>query len=90
MDRVALAQLWRALGQHDVLARLSEIAVPTTWVAGTRDVVHPPASVAAVCDRIPDSRFVEIDAPHMAPLANPRALAQAIRGHLSWAAVHAE
>lgn len=86
VDRVSLVQTWRALGQHDVLARLTEISVPTTWVAATRDVVHSPASIAAACKLIPNSRFVEIDGPHMAPLANPQALAQAIRHHLSWAA----
>lgn len=90
VDHVSLAQNWRALGRHDVLARLPQISVPTTWVAATRDAVHSPASVAPVCKLIPNSRFVEIDGPHMAPLASPQALAQAIRDHLSWAAGQAD
>jgi pimeloyl-ACP methyl ester carboxylesterase len=88
VDPVSFAENWRALGQHDVLARLPEIRVPTTWVAATRDVVHSPASIAALCDLIPTARFVAIDGPHMAPLGSPEALGEAIRGHLSWSAAY--
>jgi 3-oxoadipate enol-lactonase len=84
MDELSFARTWRALARHDVLARLAELSVPTTWVAATRDLVHSPESIAAVCEIIPQSRFVVIDAPHMAPLAKPEALAQAIREHLAW------
>jgi 3-oxoadipate enol-lactonase len=84
MDEVSFARTWRALARHDVLGRLTELSVPTTWVAATRDPVHPPESIAAVCEVIPGARFVVIDGPHMAPLASPHALAPAIREHLAW------
>jgi 3-oxoadipate enol-lactonase len=84
IDRSTVAGYWRALGGHDVVDRLAEITVPTTWVVGSRDVVHPPDEIAAIIDRLPCGRMVVIDAPHMAPLAAPESFSMAVQEHFGW------
>jgi 3-oxoadipate enol-lactonase len=79
-----LAGYWRALADHDVLERLAEINVPTTWVVGNRDIVHPPEEIAAIIHRLPKGRMVVIDAPHMAPLAAPEGFSMAVQEHFGW------
>ena len=46
-----------ALGAHDTLGRLSQIAVPTLVLAGGLDMITPPRYGRAVADAIPGARF---------------------------------
>ncbi|PRZ42322.1 3-oxoadipate enol-lactonase [Antricoccus suffuscus] len=84
MDTGALADTWRALGGHDVWARLGEIAAPATCLAGTHDVSSPPAIVRKMAAGLAQSRYCEIDAPHMAHLENPVAFSDAVNAHFEW------
>jgi pimeloyl-ACP methyl ester carboxylesterase len=79
-----LADTWRAIGSHDVRDRLGAITVPTTCVAGVHDVSSPLPVMRDLAARIPGSRLVELDAPHMAFLESPGEFAEAVRDHLVW------
>ncbi|OLT15464.1 hypothetical protein BJF78_01935 [Pseudonocardia sp. CNS-139] len=81
-----LADTWRAIGTHDVRDRLAEIRVPTTCLAGRGDVSSPLPVMQDLAARVPGSRLVELDAPHMAFLERPAEFAAAIQEHLAWAA----
>jgi 3-oxoadipate enol-lactonase len=85
MDSGALADTWRAIGTHDVLARLGEIRVPTTCIAGTRDLSTPMDVMRDLAARLPHARLVEMDAPHMAFLERPREFSAAVLEHMAWA-----
>jgi 3-oxoadipate enol-lactonase len=89
MDPGALADTWRAIGTHDVLERLGEIRVPTTCIAGTRDLSTPMDVMRDLAARLPDARLVEMDAPHMAFLERPREFSVAVLEHLAWAGTQA-
>jgi len=84
MNTGALADTWRAVAGHDVFDRLGEISVPTTCIAGTRDVSTPLTVMAQLADGLPQSRLVELDAPHMAHLERPAEFSEAVRSHLRW------
>jgi pimeloyl-[acyl-carrier protein] methyl ester esterase len=47
------------LERSDLRARLSQLAVPSVWIAGRRDRLVPPAAMAWSAERC-DGRFVEI------------------------------
>lgn len=85
MDAGALADTWRAIAGHDVLDRLAEIRVPTTCIAGRQDLSTPLPVMRELAVGLPDSRLVELDAPHMAFLERPVEFAAAVREHLAWA-----
>jgi pimeloyl-ACP methyl ester carboxylesterase len=85
MDPGALADTWRAIGTHDVLERLGEIRVPTTCIAGRRDLSTPMDVMRDLAARLPGARLVEMDAPHMAFLERPREFSAAAVEHLAWA-----
>jgi len=56
----------------DTTASLNRIQVPTLILVGEEDVVTPPASAAAMHDRIPNSQMALIpQAGHMSNLENP-------------------
>ncbi|MBO9577464.1 MAG: alpha/beta fold hydrolase [Microbacteriaceae bacterium] len=82
-DPTAIARYWRMLAGHDLRARLGEIAVPVTVVAGTGDVSVTPAIARELEDGIADARLVELDGPHMLHLEAPEAFAAAVREHLA-------
>lgn len=88
-DPGALADTWRAIGTHDVLERLGEIRVPTTCIAGTRDLSTPMDVMRDLAARLADARLVEMDAPHMAFLERPREFSAAVLEHLAWAGTRA-
>lgn len=81
----ALADTWRAIGEHDVVDRLGEIRVPVTCLAGRQDLSTPLAVMRDLAERLPDARLVELDAPHMAFLEKPREFSAAVADHLAWA-----
>ncbi|MGH3387150.1 MAG: alpha/beta fold hydrolase [Nocardioidaceae bacterium] len=79
------AEVWRAIAGHDAGDRLREVEVPTTCIAGTYDVSTPPEVVAALAEQLPNSRLVQLDAPHMGFLESPAEFREAILAHLAWA-----
>jgi len=84
VDPGSFADVWRAIANHDVLDRLGEITVPTTCLAGKRDVSTPPQELVTLAEHLPNARYVEIDAPHMALLECPDGFRRAVRDHLAW------
>jgi pimeloyl-ACP methyl ester carboxylesterase len=84
MDAGALADTWRAIGTHDVLDRLGEISAPVTCIAGRVDLSTPLDVMRDLAAKLPNSRLVELDAPHMAFLERPAEFAASVRAHLSW------
>lgn len=65
-DQGVMASRLRALESFDVTDRLWRIDVPTLVLAGTRDVVVPPARQRALADSIPGARFETVpDAGHI-------------------------
>ena len=81
----SMAAMWRALAGHDITDELARLTMPVTIVAGTRDVVHPPAEQAGLAASLPLAQLIEIDAQHMSPLDEPDLFSAAIATHLEWA-----
>lgn len=68
-----------ALQAMDFRAGLSGIAVPTTVVVGSRDLLTPPRLGRALAAAIPGARLVEVPgAGHMLPFEEPDRLAELI------------
>lgn len=59
-DQGVVASRIRSLESYDVTERLWQIETPTLVLAGTRDVVVPPARQRALADAIPGARFETI------------------------------
>ncbi|HVB06266.1 MAG TPA: alpha/beta hydrolase [Acidimicrobiales bacterium] len=82
MDPFAFADGWRAIGGHDVAARLGELDLPLTCLAGRRDLAAPPERLLAIAEAVSGARFVVLEAPHIVHLEEPEAFATAIAAHL--------
>ena len=68
-----------ALQAMDLRAGLATVAVPTTVVVGTRDLLTPPRLGRGLATAIPGARLVELpDAGHMLPYEEPDRLAEII------------
>ncbi|HEV7535425.1 MAG TPA: alpha/beta fold hydrolase, partial [Acidimicrobiia bacterium] len=68
-----------ALQAMDFRAALAQVAVPTTVVVGTRDLLTPPRLGRALAAAIPGARLVEVPgAGHMLPYEDPDLLAALI------------
>jgi pimeloyl-ACP methyl ester carboxylesterase len=68
-----------ALQAMDFRAGLAGVAVPTTVVVGTRDLLTPPRLGRALAAAIPGARLVEVPgAGHMLPFEEPDRLAEII------------
>lgn len=85
MDPYAYADMWRAMGEHQVLGALDTVSCPVTVLAGFADASVPVAAAREMQERIPGSRFEVIEAPHMAHLETPGLVIAAIARHLAWA-----
>ena len=85
LDPACFADQWRAIAGHDATARLGEIAVPTTALAGTADRASPPERTRVISDGVQRGRLVVLEGPHMMHLERPRELSAAIADHLRWA-----
>lgn len=78
-----IADDWRAIADHDVLDRLGSLAgIPTTCLAGTRDLSSPVPALEALADGIPGARLVLTDLPHMGFLESPTEFSALVREHL--------
>jgi 3-oxoadipate enol-lactonase len=84
LDPGSFADGWRAIAGHDVRARLPEIDVPVTCIAGTADAASPVLRTQDVADRVKNSRLVILDGPHMMHLERPAEFSAAVREHLRW------
>lgn len=79
----AIADAWRAIGDHDVLGRLGEIRVPTVCIAGSRDLSTPLSAMQAIADGVPGARLEVIDTPHMGFLEDPEVFHATVARHLT-------
>lgn len=76
-------QVCEALAEFDVRDRLGEITAPVLAIAGSADVVTPPAALRQIADGVQDGRLVELDGvAHLAPVEQPRRVAALILEHL--------
>ncbi|WP_374999705.1 alpha/beta fold hydrolase [Aeromicrobium sp. CTD01-1L150] len=64
------ARLALGVAEHGRVS-LSGIDVPTTFVAGRRDLLTSAASMRSAADRVTGSRFLQLDATHFIPLEHP-------------------
>ncbi len=58
--------------------QLPDIDVPTTILAGRRDLAVPLIAVRDLAVRLPNARLIELDAGHLVPFEAPQAVADAI------------
>lgn len=78
-DDESYARCCEALAQHDVRARLAEIAVPTLAIWGEHDTVSPEPLAAEIAERVQHGRTRRIaDAGHLPPAEQPDATAAAL------------
>ena len=85
LDPACFADGWRAIGGHDIVARLGEIAVPTTALAGSADSASTVARTRVISEGVPGARLVVLDGPHMMHLEHPHEFGAALAEHLRWA-----
>jgi pimeloyl-ACP methyl ester carboxylesterase len=72
-----------ALVHFDRRAGLAQLQVPALCLAGTADMVSPPAVVEQMARRLPQSQYLALEgAGHLAPFEQPEAFAQAVRDFL--------
>lgn len=71
-----------ALKTLNYLDELPRIAVPTLFIAGTHDMGAPLAAMQDMHARVPQSRFVELDAAHVSNLERPAEFNAALRDFL--------
>jgi pimeloyl-ACP methyl ester carboxylesterase len=69
-----------ALSDMNLWHAVANLTVPTLVVAGERDRLTPPAHARRIADELPDPAGLVVlpDTGHMAPLEQPRELADAI------------
>jgi pimeloyl-ACP methyl ester carboxylesterase len=85
LEPACFADGWLAIAGHDIVARLGEIAVPTSALAGSADAASPVSRMQQISERVPGARFVVLDGPHMLHLERPVEFAAALSEHLRWA-----
>jgi 3-oxoadipate enol-lactonase len=85
LDPAVFAEYWRAIGGHDVVARLGEISAPTTALAGTEDAASPVERSRALSEGVQRGRLVVMAGPHMMALEHPVEFGAELAEHLRWA-----
>jgi pimeloyl-ACP methyl ester carboxylesterase len=79
----AIAQNRAVMARRDQRAFVPGLALPTVVMVGDEDRVTPPALAEELAGLIPGARLVRItDSGHMAPLEQPRQVADALRSLL--------
>lgn len=87
VDAESYALVCEALGRFDVSPRLGDIRTPLLAVAGSDDVVTPPAQHQQLARSVADGRFAVLrGVGHLAPLEDPDRTAALLREHFSRAA----
>ncbi len=70
--------------REDSTPMLGSVAVPTLVIEGAGERLLPPGTAKALADAIPEARLASIpNAGHFAPVENPDAVNEAIRGFLA-------
>lgn len=78
------AAAWEAVSDHDALALLSDINVPTLVVAGEQDQATPLAAMETISQEIAGSRLVVLTgAPHMLHLERAGDFADVVEAFLA-------
>ncbi|EFQ83098.1 hydrolase, alpha/beta domain protein [Aeromicrobium marinum DSM 15272] len=72
------ARLALSASEHSRVS-LSGITVPTTFLAGTRDLLAGSAAMRSAAERIPGARFREIRATHFIPVEHPELVLAELR-----------
>jgi 3-oxoadipate enol-lactonase len=71
------------LAELDLRADLPRIGAPTLVISGAQDLAAPPEHQRAIADGIPGAGYLSVaDAAHLAAIEQPRAITDAILGHL--------
>ena len=73
----------RAVVGFDQRAALSGLTMPALVLAGTHDSVSQPLVLRRMAERIPNARYLELDAGHLAPFEEPEAFAEAVQAFLA-------
>jgi pimeloyl-[acyl-carrier protein] methyl ester esterase len=74
----ALEQGLRALETTDLRANLSQLTVPSLWIAGRRDRLVPAAAMRWAAEQSPQGRFVEFSSGHAPFIGHASEVADAI------------
>lgn len=83
VDPESYAVCCEILAGLDLRPALSRVTAPTLVVAGREDKATPPPHARALADGIRDARLVELPrAAHLANVEQPRAVLDALLGHL--------
>lgn len=77
---IACCEAVRDVDQRDAIAA---IRIPTLIIAGTHDVATPPADGKFLADRIPQARYVELEAAHLSNLEQAEKFNDAVLRFLS-------
>jgi 3-oxoadipate enol-lactonase len=86
LDPHAFADGWRAIASHDARARLPELALPVTALAGSADRASPPRRSEEIAENVQNGRLVLAEgAPHMIHLECPEQFSALVAEHLAWA-----
>lgn len=64
------ARLALGVSEHERVS-LSGVSVPTTFIAGRRDLLTSAAAMRTASERVAGSRFLQLDASHFIPLEHP-------------------
>ncbi len=84
------ARTYEAGGNHQTWERLGEIAVPVWVLCGAPQPMQPSANTAALADRIPGARYIQLDhLGHFGPMQAPMEIA-ALVGEAALAFHHDE
>lgn len=77
------AQRVEMLLDHDTLAALPAITLPTLVIAAEEDALTPPSMARPIAEAIPGAEYVQIPGAHFHPQAEPAGFAALIRNFIS-------
>ncbi len=82
-DQSVMAHRFRLVESFDMKSKLRRIRVPTLVLAGDRDVLVSPRSVASLCDGLPNARLVRLaNCGHLAFVTRPDLVADKVQRFL--------
>ncbi len=73
----------QAVVSFDRRAALGRLTMPALVLAGSHDKVSQPLVLRRMAERIPNARYQELDAGHLAPFEEPEAFAAAVQAFLA-------
>lgn len=82
-DQSVMAHRFRLAEKFNLESRLHRLTMPTLVLAGGRDMLASPQSLAALCAGVPHARHVQLpDCGHLAFVTHPERVAAEVRGFL--------